>query len=223
MAPHHMQMLLTNYNAPNQTLTATMMAKTMGYDNFSAANLHYGTLGGLVGEKLGWNPLPEFKVNVLVDFKKENGEWQWIMKPVVTEAIKLLGWNEDASAIPEEVVANKIGPIYEGAMKKISINAYERSSVARAECLRHYGCKCVVCGIQLSDTYGETAQGHIHVHHLRQLAEINSEYQIDPIADLRPVCPTCHSVIHLKKPPFSVEEVQELIKSQQTSALRGRS
>jgi 5-methylcytosine-specific restriction protein A len=209
IASHQKQMLLANYHAPNRTLTATMMAKAMGYDNFNAANLHYGMLGGLVGEKLGWNPLPEFKVNVLVDFKKEDN-WLWIMKPAVAEAIRLLGWNEDASTTPEEVDE----PIYEGAVRRVSVNAYERSGVARAECLRHYGCKCTVCGAKLSDAYGEVAHGYIHVHHLRQLAEINSEYRVDPIADLRPICPTCHSIIHLKKPPYTIEEVQKMIESQ---------
>ena len=161
IAPHHMQMLLANYHAPNRTLTASMMARAMGYDNFNAANLHYGALGGLVGEKLGWNPLPEFKVNVLVDFEKRNEEWLWIMKPVVAEAIKLLGWNEDASTIPEEVDENE--PLYEGATKRITVNAYERNAIAREECLRHYGCKCTACDRTLSDFYGEIAQGRIHV------------------------------------------------------------
>jgi 5-methylcytosine-specific restriction enzyme A len=208
----HQEMLLSHYYAPDRTLSATQMAKAMGYDHFSAANLHYGTLGGIVGEKLGWNPLPEFKVNVLVDFEKTDGEWTWIMKPVVAEAIKLLGWAEEQPTMPEEVV--QIEPIYEGAMRKISVNAYERSTAARKACLLHYGCKCTVCDRILSDIYGEIAQGHIHVHHLRPLSEINSEYQIDPVTDLRPVCPTCHSIIHLKTPPYSIEEVREAMKQQ---------
>jgi predicted HNH restriction endonuclease len=212
LPPHYMQMLLTHYYAPNQTLTATMMAKALGYENFNAANLHYGMLGGLIGKKLGWNPLPEFKVNVLVDFKKDK-ELLWIMKPVVAEAIKLLGWDEDASTIPEEIEVNENKPIYEGAVKRISINAYERSTRAREECLLHYGCKCSVCDINLSDIYGEIAQGHIHVHHLMPLSEINSEYQIDPIADLRPICPNCHYMIHLNAPPNSIEELREMINS----------
>jgi len=156
MAPHHLQMLLGNYYSPNRTLTATMMANAMGYDNFSAANLHYGTLGGLVGEKLGWNPLPEFKVNVLVDFKKTNGEWLWIMKPAVAEAIELLKWTEEQPPIPEEI--DEIEPIYEGAVRKTSVNAYVRSNIAREKCKLHYGCKCTVCGRILSDIYGEIAQ-----------------------------------------------------------------
>jgi predicted HNH restriction endonuclease len=211
IAPHHMQMLLANYHAPNRTLTASMMARAMGYDNFNAANLHYGALGGLVGEKLGWNPLPEFKVNVLVDFEKRNEEWLWIMKPVVAEAIRLLGWNEDASTIPEEVDENE--PLYEGATKRITVNAYERNLAARKKCLDHYGYRCTVCETILSDIYGEIAQARIHIHHLKPLSEINSEYQIDPIADLRPICPNCHAIIHLNKPPYSIEEVRESIRS----------
>lgn len=209
VAPSYLQMLLANYYAPNRTLTASMMANAMGYDHYGAANLHYGKLGGLVGEKLGWNPLPKYKINVLVDFEKEDREWLWIMKPAVAEAIKLLGWDEDASTIPEEIDK----PIYEGAVKRIPINAYERSTRAREECLLHYGCKCIVCDTNLSDIYGEIAQGRIHVHHLKPLSEINSEYQIDPIADLRPICPNCHYIIHLNAPPYSVEEMRELIKS----------
>ena len=56
-------------------------------------------------------------------------------------------------------------------------------------------------------TYGEVAEGLIHVHHLRSLSEVGEEYIVDPIADLRPVCPNCHAVLHTRTPPFSIEEV----------------
>lgn len=55
------------------------------------------------------------------------------------------------------------------------------------------------------------AQGLIHVHHLRQLADVNAKYQVDPIQDLRPVCPTCHAVIHSQTPPFTIEEISAMI------------
>jgi 5-methylcytosine-specific restriction protein A len=35
---------------------------------------------------------------------------------------------------------------------------------------------------------------------------------VDPIADLRPVCPNCHAVIHLNKQPFTIEDVQAMVK-----------
>jgi len=34
---------------------------------------------------------------------------------------------------------------------------------------------------------------------------------VDPVKDLRPVCPNCHAVIHLRGGCLSIEEVQELI------------
>jgi 5-methylcytosine-specific restriction protein A len=60
--------------------------------------------------------------------------------------------------------------------------------------------------------YGEVAKGFIHVHHLRPLSEIGEEYEVDPIADLRPVCPNCHAVLHLRVPAYSIEEVMNFRK-----------
>lgn len=213
ISPHYLKMLMLNYLAPNRTLTATEMAKAMGYDHYTAANLHYGTLGGMVGKKLGWNPLPQYKVNVLVDFDKPDAEWTWIMKPEVAEAIELLNWTKEAITIPEEVDEKEL--LYEGAKERITVNAYERNPTARKKCLDHYGFRCTTCEKSLADIYGEIARGSIHVHHLKPLSEINSEYQIDPITDLRPVCPNCHDIIHLRKPPYSIEEMKEFIKKQQ--------
>lgn len=213
MPPHHMRMLQANYHAPNRTITATMMAKAMGYPNYNTANLHYGKLGRLLAEQLGWNPLPQQTVFVIVTFEKPEKEWHWIMRSAISSALEQLGWVDgDNFNIPEELVVTK--PLYEGAIKTISVNAYERSSVARNQCILHYGCRCSACDLSLAEKYGEVAQGRIHVHHLRQLADINSEYYVDPIRDLRPVCPTCHAVIHTRTPPFTIEEVQAMIKVQ---------
>jgi 5-methylcytosine-specific restriction protein A len=72
--------------------------------------------------------------------------------------------------------------------------------------------------LTLAEKYGEAAQGLIHVHHLRQLADVNTEYQVDPVQDLRPVCPTCHAVIHSRTPPFTVQEVTTMIEETKTNA-----
>ena len=52
---------------------------------------------------------------------------------------------------------------------------------------------------------------YIHVHHLRPLSEIKASYVVDPKEDLRPVCPNCHAVIHLRKPSFTLEEVLAML------------
>lgn len=189
------------------------MSNAMGYATFGGANLHYGTLGRLVGELLGWHP--ETALYVLVEFDKPHREWWWIMRPQVAEAIEEVGWVDGSwSFIPEEVVLSD--DLHEGAVRKISINAFERNTAARDRCILHYGCACAACGSLMADLYGEVAQGHIHVHHLLPLSEVGREYKVDPVHDLRPVCPNCHAVVHLKEPPYTIEEVKAFLKAKRS-------
>ena len=101
----------------------------------------------------------------------------------------------------------------EGAITRIQVNYYERDLKARQACIKYYGCSCFVCGVNLSDIYGEIADGFIHVHHLKPLSEIKKQYSPDPKEDLRPVCPNCHAIIHLRKPPLTIEKVKALLKN----------
>ena len=109
--------------------------------------------------------------------------------------------------LPEEI--SETEGFYEGARKQISVNTYERDRTARDKCLQHYDTRCAVCGKDMSEIYGPEAEGLIHVHHLKPLSEIKKGYQVNPIADLRPVCPNCHAVIHRRRrPPYKIEEVK---------------
>ncbi len=117
----------------------------------------------------------------------------------VNYATGVSGW------IPEEV---EEATILEGARHRIFVNAYERNPEARRKCVAHYGTNCSICGFDFGKEYGDVGKDLIHVHHLRQLSEIGKEYQIDPIRDLRPVCPNCHAIIHRRKPAYSVREVR---------------
>jgi len=102
----------------------------------------------------------------------------------------------------------------EGAAKDVVVNAFERSAAARSACIAHYGRSCVVCGFNFGRAYGAIADGYIQVHHLRPLAAVNSEYEVDPIKDLRPVCANCHSVIHLGGELRMIEEVRRVVQIQ---------
>ncbi len=115
-----------------------------------------------------------------------------------------------------EVLAEEVAEpekYIEGATKRISVNTYERNPHARKKCVQHYGYSCAVCGFNFGKVFGELGEGFIHVHHLKQLAEIGREYHLDPIADLRPVCPNCHAMLHRKNPPLRIEELKQLMKS----------
>ncbi|MDC9497701.1 MULTISPECIES: HNH endonuclease [unclassified Pseudoalteromonas] len=46
----------------------------------------------------------------------------------------------------------------------------------------------------------------MHVHHIVPISDIGDEYQVDPIRDLRPVCPNCHAMLH-RKGNISIKEL----------------
>jgi len=96
---------------------------------------------------------------------------------------------------------------FEGATKTISVNAYERNPKARAKCIEHYGCKCFICKFDFHKVYGEIGKNFIHVHHEVALAEIKETYEVDPIKDLKPLCPNCHAIIHRTRPAIEVKEL----------------
>ncbi len=99
-------------------------------------------------------------------------------------------------------------------MKQVVVNAYERNAAARKKCIDTFGPVCVVCGFDFGAEYGRVGRGFIHVHHIVPLHSVGKEYVVDPLNDLRPVCPNCHAIIHKRNPPYSIEEVQEMMDSQ---------
>lgn len=118
---------------------------------------------------------------------------------------------DSSNLLPEEIPEDQ--ELWEGARKQITINAYERNSHARIACLAHYGYSCVVCSFNFENTFGLFAKNFIHVHHITPLSEINEAYKIDPIRDLRPVCPNCHAAIHIGGEIRSIEEMQAILKN----------
>jgi len=130
------------------------------------------------------------------------------------EGIKSEGVSrEDVSEqrLPEEVSEAKTRNLREGAVREVKVNAYERNSSARRICIEHYGYQCYVCGFDFEKQYGEIGREFIHVHHEVPLAESKQEQDVDPVDDLKPVCPNCHAIIHRRDPPYSVSEVQEML------------
>jgi 5-methylcytosine-specific restriction protein A len=101
--------------------------------------------------------------------------------------------------------------IIEGKKQTIIVNTYERNPIARAKCIEHYGYNCSVCGFNFEKVYGKYGKDFIHVHHIIPISTINDTYKIDPIKDLRPVCPNCHAMLHRKKDVKSIEKLKEII------------
>lgn len=202
------EMLRVHLAAPNHTITARHMARALAYSSYGAANLHYGKFAGKLCNAL--NVSPSTKLSVLVEFFKAPGvEWKFQLRPAVVAALKELGITAGSWLFQEELAPDEL--LVEGASFTVKVSAFERNPVARQKCVAHYGSSCAVCGFNFGTAYGGSADGYVHVHHLKPLASIGEEYVIDPIKDLRPVCPNCHAVIHLRQPPYSIEEVQTML------------
>ena len=115
----------------------------------------------------------------------------------------------DIELMPDELLFSN--QYSEGAVKKILVNYFERNPKARQECLDHYGLTCKVCGFNSEEVFGPMGRGFIHVHHLKPLSKIKKGYIVDPIKDLIPICPNCHSMIHKYNPPYKVEKLKTII------------
>lgn len=96
----------------------------------------------------------------------------------------------------------------EGTANQITQTRYERNPHARVACINHYGYSCSVCEFDFEKRFGELGKNFIHVHHLTQVATVGKTYQVDPILDLRPVCPNCHAMLHRQNPPLTIEELK---------------
>lgn len=105
--------------------------------------------------------------------------------------------------------------IFEGLKKQVSVNKYERSSIARAKCIEAHGCSCKICSFSFQQAYGDLGKDFIHVHHITPIHTIGQSYKIDYANDLIPVCPNCHAMLHRKINGnyYSAPALTELLKS----------
>lgn len=110
---------------------------------------------------------------------------------------------------PDELIPGR--KYVAGARKQVRVNAYERDPKARAACLKYHGFRCVVCGLLFEERYGSLGIDFIHVHHLKPLSLSIETYELDPVKDLRPVCPNCHSMLHRREEVLSIEALQKRI------------
>jgi 5-methylcytosine-specific restriction endonuclease McrA len=110
--------------------------------------------------------------------------------------------------LPSEIDASEAT---EGGRITVHASRFERDPAARKRCLQIFGHSCSVCGFDFKAVYGDIGAGFIHVHHLTPLSMIGKRYKVNAAADLRPVCPNCHEMLHKQKPPLLIEELKARI------------
>ncbi|MEQ1599835.1 MAG: HNH endonuclease [Methylotenera sp.] len=134
------------------------------------------------------------------------GWWQdEIKKATQTDWSAILELHSLQTTYPDEITQDTYP---EGARKQVTVNAYERNTRAREKCIEHWGVNCQGCGINFESVYGPIGKMFIHVHHLKPISEIGENYEVDPIKDLIPLCPNCHSMVHRTKTPMTATDIK---------------
>ncbi len=94
LADHELALLNAHYRAPEYTITASQLASAVGYENYGAANLHYGKLAGKLCDALRCHP--RLNVDILVtDYKPGDDpeeHLRLVLRRQVVEALEELRW-----------------------------------------------------------------------------------------------------------------------------------
>lgn len=223
LSPRQIEILQTIYHRPNSAATAIELAEDMGYQSYRGSNRQVGAIGQAIYEHTGVEPPiyedrgERYAYFYFVGDYNGPGWKLWDELKEALENLNLVGEKvtkaEYANRLPTEVMPFEEAKFYkEGKVTEVFVNRYERNQKARTECIKHYGAICQGCGFDFGAFYGTTAQGFIHVHHIVPLADIGKSYQVDPVKDLVPLCPNCHSVVHLAKPMLTIEQLKKLTK-----------
>ena len=117
--------------------------------------------------------------------------------------------------LPTEELGENVDPEVigypEGAVISVQTNRYERDRRNRAAAFAIHGTTCKGCGLEMGVRYGSIAAGFIEIHHVTPVSQLGAGYVIDPVHDLVPLCPNCHSVVHRRTPPLTLVDLQELL------------
>ena len=91
----------------------------------------------------------------------------------------------------------------------------ERSQRAKDAARHCHGTRCMACGFDFSETYGELGTGFIEAHHLRPLGalEEGAPVTLDPNTDLSVLCANCHRMIHRLEDPSDLEGLRQRIRT----------
>ena len=217
LAPTHLRVLEALLFAPNHAASAGQLRILLGLGAVVQVNAAMGHIGRKVQATLGAHPeglsTGEYEWwHVIATGEHTDGRgFVWQLRREVVEGLQACGFKASDDRLSNEV--SHAEQLFEGAVRYDTVKAYERDTKARTRCIEAHGAVCVVCGFDFGINYGASAAGFIHVHHIRALASIGKQYEVNPTEDLRPVCPNCHAVIHMTNPPRTIEQVRAMLHS----------
>lgn len=212
--------LKAQYASPGRAVTSQQLCNALGYGGIGASNLAYGNLGKLLASQLGFSveDRPDHRPGwwrVLSTGDGAGEHFTWIMRPQLASALEQLGivdsGNDGLIDAPDVDLHEGIVEIGVEGRKRLVMHLRRernRALVGRKKASAA-SLACEICGFDSASFYGvDYCEAH-HVVPLADLAE-GTETTID---DLALVCANCHRIIHSQYPPFPMEEVAEMIRS----------
>lgn len=121
--------------------------------------------------------------------------------------IKIITHGEDSGELV--IPLDNVTCCIEGGQRVYYTTRYERNARCREQAIKIHGCKCLVCGFDFQDIYGEIGKGYIEIHHRNPLFSLDAEVEVHPETDLAPVCSNCHRMLHRRRDRIiTIEELQ---------------
>lgn len=127
ITPNQLNMLKAHYAADGRSATMSQLARAGEYESYAVANLQYGKLGHLLSDALGGfvsggnggAPNWTFALGEVIR-PSGDGEWVWVMRPEVGQALEKLGWldglHQRAEVSPDHdpsgVASFEVGRVY---------------------------------------------------------------------------------------------------------------
>ena len=98
--------------------------------------------------------------------------------------------------------------------RKLRQRSSRLSKAAKERYLAVHGeLRCEICGINFKEVYGELGEGYIEAHHPEPLSKMDGTQFVD-VEGMVLLCANCHRVLHRKSPPYSIEELRQVVKRQ---------
>lgn len=98
----YLDMLRAQYEAEGHSITATNLAKAVGFQNFNAANLQYGTMAHLIADSFSYTPplrksgepmwILTLSEETAASASTEDAHFEFVMRPELVAALEEMKW-----------------------------------------------------------------------------------------------------------------------------------